>query len=127
MGQQQIVLVILGVVTVAIAIVISLTLLISNADAQNKLEIINDLNNLRAFANKFRMRPSSMAGGSGSYVGFLMPSSLMSNENASYAMKVGKSEITVVATSSATPTNRISVVIDSDGNFSSWTYSGDFQ
>lgn len=112
---------------IGVAIAAALGLFSSNSAEQNKLAIINDLNNLRANARKYRMRPATMAGGAGSYMGFSMPSKLMTNENANYAMVVAANEITVVATSYVTPTNKITVVIDSKGDLQSWTYSGDFQ
>lgn len=127
MGQQQLLLILLGILVIGVAIAAALGLFSSNSAEQNKLSIINDLNTLGAMANKFRMRPVTMAGGAGSYVGFTMPSRLMSNENATYAMTVAANEITAVATSYATPTNKITVVIDSKGKLSGWTYSGDFQ
>ena len=127
MGQQQLILILLAIMVIGVAIAAALGLFSSNAAEQNKLAIINDLNNLRANARKYRMRPATMAGGAGSYVGFTMPSKLMSNANAGYTMAVVANEITVVAISNATPTNKITVVIDSKGDITSWIYTGDFQ
>ena len=127
MGQQQLILILLAIMVIGVAIAAGLGLFSSNTAEQNKLAIINDLSNLKSMAYKFRIRPVTMAGGAGSYVGFTMPSKLMSNENANYTMTIAANEITVVAISYVTPTNKITVVIDSKGKLSSWTYSGDFQ
>jgi hypothetical protein len=127
MGQQQLILILLAIMVVGVAIAAGLGLFSSNAAEQNKLAIINDLNNLRVMAYKFRIRPATMAGGAGTYVGFAMPSKFMSNENAAYSMAIEANEITIVATSYANPTNKITTIIDSKGKISTWTYSGDFQ
>ena len=127
MGQQQLILILLAIMVIGVAIAAALGLFSSNSAEQNKLSIINDLNNLRANARKYRMRPGTMAGGAGSYAGFTMPSNLMSNANAVYTMAIAANELTVVATSIAIPTNKITVVVDSKGDITSWTYTGNFQ
>lgn len=127
MGQQQLILILLAIMVIGVAIAAALGLFGSNQAETNKLAIVNDLNNLRAMAYKFRIRPVTMAGGGGTYAGFTMPSKLLSNENAIYTLSVTADEITVVATSYAQSTNTITVSIDSKGKFTVWTYTGDFQ
>ena len=128
MGQQQLILIVLAVLIVGIAIAAGLGLFSANTTEENKLQIINDLNTISALARKYRMRPLTMAGGAGSYVGFTFPSVIRSSRTANYSvLSIASDEITVVATSFLTPTNKITVVIDSKGKISSWTYSGDFQ
>ena len=127
MGQQQLILILLAIMVIGVAVAAALGLFSANSAEQNKLAIINDLNTIRASARKYRMKPTTMAGGAGSYAGFTMPSKLMSNENGKYELSVAADEITVVATSYAVATNKITVVIDNKGGLMSWTYTGDFQ
>ncbi|MBI3006259.1 MAG: hypothetical protein HYY49_12710 [Ignavibacteriales bacterium] len=127
MGQQQLILVLLAIMVIGVAIAAGLGLFSSNQAGQNKLAIINDLNNLRAMAYKYRIRPSTMAGGAGSYEGFVLPGKFASNENANYTLNVTADEIVVTAASYVTPANTITVGIDSKGKFTDWTYTGDFQ
>lgn len=130
MGQQQLLLIILGVIIVGIAIAVGLSLFTAQSVQANKDAMINDLNNLAAHAYQFRIRPSSMGGGQGAYTGsgntYKIPVQMKSNTNAAYAETVTATSVTVVATSAATPTNIITVVIDSAGMLISWTYAGDF-
>ncbi len=126
MGQQQLLLIILGVIIVGIAIAVGLSLFSAQSVQSNKDAMINDLNNLAAHAYQFRIRPTSMGGGQGVYTGYKIPSQLKKNTNAAYVETVAAASVTVVATSESTPTNTITVVIDSNGNLGSWTYAGDF-
>ena len=50
--------------------------------------MINDMNNLAAFAYQYRIRPKSMGGGEGSFAGFILPEKLTSNTNGKYSTVV---------------------------------------
>ncbi|MCX5729611.1 MAG: hypothetical protein NTZ28_12390, partial [Nitrospirae bacterium] len=60
MGQQQLLLIILGVIIVGIAIAVGLSLFSAQSVQSNRDAIINDLNNLAAQAYQYRIRPTSM-------------------------------------------------------------------
>jgi hypothetical protein len=128
MGQQQLLLIILGVIIVGIAIAVGLSLFSAQSIQANKDAIINDLNNIAAHAYQFKIRPSSMGGGQGSYSGYSIPSKMASNENAAYSVtSATATTVAITATSSANSTNTVQAVVDSDGRLGSWTYAGDFQ
>ena len=127
MGQQQLLLIILGVIIVGIAIAVGLSLFSAQSVQSNKDAMINDLNNISAHAYQFRIRPASMGGGQGVYTGYTIPGKMAKNENGTYASTPAANTVTLVATSAANTTNVITVVVDSDGKLGSWTYGGDFQ
>ena len=127
MGQQQLLLIILGVIIVGIAIAVGLSLFSAQSIQANKDAIINDLNNIAAHCYQYRIRPSSMGGGQGSYVGYAIPTKMATNENAAFAATPTASTVSIVATSNANSTNTVTAVVDSDGRLGSWTYAGDFQ
>jgi hypothetical protein len=128
MGQQQLLLIILGVIIVGIAIAVGLSLFSAQSIQANKDAIINDLNNIAAHAYQFKIRPSSMGGGQGSYSGYAIPSKMATNENAAFSVSSATATaVTIVAVSSANTTNTVTAVVDSDGRLGSWTYAGDFQ
>jgi hypothetical protein len=126
MGQQQLLLIILGVIIVGIAISVGLSLFAAQSIQSNKDAMINDMNNLAANAYQFRIRPRSMGGGSGSYASYNIPQRLRSNENGSYVPTPTANEITIVGTSVQNATNTITAVVGSNGKLGSWTYGGDF-
>jgi hypothetical protein len=129
MGQQQLLLIILGVIIVGIAIAVGLSLFSAQSIQSNKDAIINDLNNIAAQAYQFRIRPSSMAGGNGSYVGFSIPQKMASNANAAYTCAPTSSTVTFTATSANNAANLVYAAIDTDGKFiqTSWSYTSEFQ
>ena len=93
MGQQQLLLIILGVIIVGIAIAVGLSLFSAQSIQANKDAIINDINNIAANAYQFRIRPTSMGGGGGAYntakgaaEDYKIPSKMSSNDNGEYSI-----------------------------------------
>ena len=89
--------------------------------------IINDLNSLASHAYQYRIRPESMGGGAGSYIGYQIPERLASNENAIYTCTVEPSIIKITAIANNNRKNGIKVQLDSDGQLNQWQYFGDFK
>lgn len=127
MGQQQLLLIILGVIIVGIAIAVGLSLFSAQSIQSNRDAIINDLNNLAAQAYQFRIRPQSMGGGQGDYTTFAIPTKMKTNENGTYSTSPSQNSIVFTAVSAQNASNSVKVTIDSFGRLSGWTYSGDFQ
>ncbi len=67
MGQQQLLLIVLGVIIVGIAIAVGITMFKTNAQSSNRNQVINDLQNLAAKAQQYYRKPTSMAGGGQSF------------------------------------------------------------
>lgn len=127
MGQQQLLLIILGVIIVGIAIAVGLSLFSAQSIQSNRDAIINDLNNLAAQAYQYRIRPSSMGGGQGDYSSFAIPIKMRTNENATYSAAPSPNSIAFTAVSAQNSSNTVSVTVDSFGRLNSWSYSGDFE
>ncbi len=127
MGQQQLLLIILGVIIVGIAIAVGLSLFSAQSVQSNRDAIINDLNNLAAQAYQFRIRPTSMGGGQGDYTTFTIPIKMRTNENGTYVASPSSNSIDITATSGQNSSNYITVTIDTDGRLTNWSYYGDFQ
>jgi hypothetical protein len=129
MGQQQLLLILLGVIIIGAAIVLALNLMSAQSIQSNKDAIINDLNHIAAHAYQYRISSSSLAGGGGKYTGYHIPNTLASNENASYTSTVTPDEVTLTAISANNPNNTIVAKIDGKGSFipNEWAFAGDFQ
>ena len=69
MGQQQLLLIILGVIVVGIAVAVGITMFTDNAISANRDAVTNDLVNLAARAQQFYRRPTALGGGGNSFVG----------------------------------------------------------
>ncbi len=128
MGQQQLLLIILGVIIVGIAIAVGITMFGAMSISSNKDAIINDLNNLAANAYQYKIRPSTMGGGNSAYTNYIIPQKLQTNSNASYTTTaVAAKSITFKGTSVQSSSNTVTAVLDSTGVLTSFTYAGDFQ
>ena len=69
MGQQQLLLIILGVIVVGIAVAVGITMFKDNAVSANRDAVTNDLVNLAARAQQYYRRPTALGGGQGSFSG----------------------------------------------------------
>ncbi len=69
MGQQQLLLIILGVIVVGIAVAVGITMFTDNAVNANREAVTNDLVNLAARAQQFYRRPTALGGGGNQFVG----------------------------------------------------------
>ncbi len=67
MGQQQLLLIILGVIVVGIAVAVGITMFSDNAVSANKDAVTNDLVNLASRAQQFYRRPTALGGGQGHF------------------------------------------------------------
>jgi hypothetical protein len=99
MGQQQLLLIVLGVIVVGIAVVVGINLFNANAISANRDGVVSDLNNLGAMAQQFYKKPASMGGGANTFTGFTLPTGLDSTANGTYnnpAPVVTATKVTIV-------------------------------
>ncbi len=72
MGQQQLLLIILGVIIVGTAIQVGISMFSSQSIKANQDAILVDLLNIGADAYQFKIRPSMMGGGNGTYATYVI-------------------------------------------------------
>jgi hypothetical protein len=123
MGQQQLLLIILGVIIVGIAIAVGLSLFSAQSVQSNHDAIINDLNNIAANAYQHYIRPASMGGGANSYDGtgatgaaaYAIPTRMQTNENAVYTVSNTATVCTLTGTSSSVSGAKVIATVSSAG------------
>ena len=99
MGQQQLLLIVLGVIIVGIAIVVGINLFNANSVSANRDAVISDLNNLAAQAHQYYMRPTSMGGGGNTFTGWdITKTGLSSTPNGTYTATVTATQVTLTGT-----------------------------
>ncbi len=113
MGQQQLLLIVLGVIIVGIAIVVGINLFNANSVSANRDAVISDLNNIGAMAHQYYMKPTSMGGGGNSFANFNIPSGFSTTPNGTYSI-VGTASATSVTfqgvgTASVNNTDKVTV------------------
>ena len=89
MGQQQLLLIVLGVIIVGIAVVVGINLFNASAEEANKDGVVSDCTNLGAMAQQYFKKPLSMDGGGNSFVGWTVPTGLATTANGTYTNAAG--------------------------------------
>jgi Tfp pilus assembly protein PilE len=96
MGQQQLLLIILGVIVVGIAVAVGITMFNDSATSANRDAVTNDLINLASRAQQFYRRPTALGGGGGSFAGLSGNIQLLTKTSGS-SMVNGNGTYTIVS------------------------------
>ena len=122
MGQQQLLLIILGVIIVGIAVAVGITMFQDNAVDQNRSAVIADLTTLAAKAQQYYAKPTTLGGGGNSFVGLtadatglgdLAFTAFTTNANGAYTIKTAGTATSVVL-------HGVGTTALSDGTFPSY-------
>lgn len=95
MGQQQLLLIVLGVIVVGIAVVVGINLFNANAVSANRDGVVSDLNNLGAMGQQFYKKPTSMGGGGNTFAGWELPLELDTTANGNYVATVDAQSVII--------------------------------
>lgn len=95
MGQQQLLLIILGVIIVGVAIFVGVNYFQSHAVEAKRNNVINELVNLAAMAQQHYLRPQSLGGGSRSFTGWRIPPELVVTANGHYTAQVFSDSVVI--------------------------------
>ena len=88
MGQQQLLLIVLGVIIVGIAIAVGISMFKSSAVDANRSAIISDLANLASKAQRYYRTPVELGGGGNSFANFALSPLDTGNVNGSYRVEI---------------------------------------
>lgn len=105
MGQQQLLLIVLGVIIVGIAVVVGINLFNANAETSTQDSIVSQGTNIGAMAQQYYKKPKAMGGGGGSFANFetdvfdKLPEKLINSTDAEWAVTSADSlEVVLEAT-----------------------------
>jgi len=107
MGQQQLLLIVLGVIIVGIAVVVGINLFNANAEEAAKDGVVSDCTNLGAMAQQHYKKPAAMGGGGNTFdgsgpgggVAWDVPSQLAATANGTYARTaIAPGSVTITGT-----------------------------
>ena len=88
MGQQQILLIVLSIILVGISVSVGITMFKSYALTANQDAIIYDIINIASDAYQYRLKPSMLGGGNGTFKDFKLANGFGNNANAKYEVRV---------------------------------------
>jgi hypothetical protein len=126
MGQQQLILIVLGTIIIGIAIATGLVLFSADAILAERDALMSDLTIIASNARAFYVRPGNMGGGNNSFNGYVIPSRLSSTENGSYTRAIEDAKtINLSGYSAENVDNYVTVKLTSDGKIS-WKFFGEF-
>ncbi len=125
MGQQQLLLIILGVIIVGIAIAVGVAQFGAHTTQANKDGVTSSLVEIGANAYQYKVRPVTMGGGDGSYTAYTIPSKMATDENGTYAVgTVSSNSIQIIGTSAINTSWTATCTVDDTGvtsmNYSGW-------
>jgi len=86
MGQQQLLLIVLGVIIVGIAVVVGINVFTASSATANRDAVVSDLTTLAAMAQQYYRKPAALAGGSNTFTGWTVPATLSQTANMSAAV-----------------------------------------
>ena len=98
MGQQQLLLIVLGVIIVGIAVVVGINLFNANAEESAKDTVVSEATNLGAMAQQYFKKPVALGGGGNTFSGFgqstgtphqVVPANLLTTQTAVYTIGSG--------------------------------------
>jgi hypothetical protein len=95
MGQQQFLLLCLGVIVVGIAIFVGIQLFAADSTESNKDGVTNSLLSVAADAYHFKLRPTTLGGGRPGYAGYTIPQKMQSDDFGRYAITGTPSDIEI--------------------------------
>jgi Tfp pilus assembly protein PilE len=120
MGQQQLLLIVLGVIIVGIAVVVGINVFTAQNTNSNRDAVTSDLTTIAAQAQQFYKKPTALGGGGNTFTGFLIPANMKKNANGSYTATVTATEVTIVGkgtttlTAGGTDTVQVTMKVGSD-------------
>lgn len=128
MGQQQLLLVIVGTIIVGLAIAVGIGLFSAQAVSNSRDAMIHDLNMIAQSAYQFRVSIRQLGGGEGKYSSYVIPPQMADNANGRYTILDAQvNTIELKGVSMADSSNSITVTIDNNGKLGTLAFTGDFQ
>lgn len=111
MGQQQLLLIVLGIIVVGIAIAIAMQLFRQNAIDTKRDNLINESANIASIAIAYYKRPVEYGGGGRSFIGWNVPAELTNTANGHYTAVTYRDSAVITGTGNEVITGTDSIQI----------------
>jgi hypothetical protein len=83
MGQQQLLLITIGVILVGLAIIVGINLFTASSANANRESVVADLTNVASMAQQYYRKPTALGGGNNTFTGWTVPANLAQTPNMS--------------------------------------------
>lgn len=111
MGQQQLLLIMLGVIIVGVSIYLGFNLFRDYAIDAKRNNLINEAVNLASMAQQYYYKPQTMGGGGRTFTNWSIPNSLLTTANGAYSAAVSADSIIISGVGNEVVTANIPVEI----------------
>ena len=111
MGQQQILLIVLGIIVVGIAVILGITLFKTSAVEAKRDNMMNEAFNLASMAQQYYQRPKSLMGGGREFTSWEIPGALTVTASGRYEALVEADQIIITGVGNDVVTGNDSVSI----------------
>jgi len=111
LGQQQLLLVVLGIIIVGVAVFVGIGLFKANAIESKRAIMTNELVNLSAMAQQYYLKPTSLGGGSRNFTGWSIPAELENTAAGHYSATVFQDSIVILGVGNEVVTNNDSIKV----------------
>ncbi|MBZ0184493.1 MAG: hypothetical protein K8F60_18690 [Melioribacteraceae bacterium] len=111
MGQQQLLLIVLGVIIVGIAVVVGINVFTSSAQNSNRDLVVSQLTNLGAAAQQYFRKPEALGGGGNSFSKFTLNSADIENAAGNFALSASAVTALTAVTASADSVSGVTTTI----------------
>lgn len=98
MGQQQLLLIVLGVIIVGIAVVVGINVFTASSFQANQDAVVSDCTNLAAMAQQYYRKPVALGWGGNTFTGWTIPANLDSTANGTYKAEVNPQKVVLTGT-----------------------------
>ena len=98
MGQQQLLLIVLGVIIVGIAVILGIVLFRTNSIDGKRDLLINEGMTVANNAREYFHKPTPYGGGGYSFTGWVIPSQMVTSANGSYTATVTAHNVEIIGT-----------------------------
>ena len=111
MGQQQLLLVVLGVIIVGIAIAVGMALFRSHSIDEKRGLLINEGSSLASLAMSYYRKPASLGGGGRSFIGWTVPVDMTTTATGSFTSTAYTDSLVITGTGNEVVTGTDSVKV----------------
>lgn len=111
MGQQQLLLIILGMIVVGLAVMVGISLFHSSSMDSKRNNVTNECVNLTSMAQRYYVRPVEIGGGGNSFTGWEIPPEMATTENGRYTAAVSSGSVVITGVGNEVVTGSDSVRI----------------
>lgn len=114
MGQQQLLLIVLGIIIVGIAIFGGINLFRANAIELKRNNVTNELINLATLAQQYALRPRVLGGGARTFNDWSIPNELVTTANGHYTVTTYRDSVVILGTGNEVVTGSDSIKVKMD-------------